>query len=171
MHPFLILFAVIALIIGFVLLSTVFRSPSSGVQRAQLCNVGEGEYDGGAATKLTDAAITTRHLLYAFGSDVNHVAVIAAADTIPLGTVPDEASAAELPVEVRLLGVYNGPIKMIAGETIDLGEEVFQNAAGKLQDLPASAGTYYSVGYAMNAASADGVVLVNHHTPRKLIVT
>jgi len=133
-----------------------------------MANIAEGTHDG-SITRLTDAAIATRHLLFSVGSDGNHIAV-ASASTIAQGTVNDEATAAEQYVGVLLLG--KGPTKlMVANEIITAGEEVFQAAAGKVQDLPAGAGTYYSVGFAITASGADGdLIEVNDHTPRAVVV-
>lgn len=136
----------------------------------RLANIAEGTHNG-SITKLTDAAITARHLLVSFGTNVGHIAA-SDADDIPLGTVPDLAAAAELEVEVSLLGVGDNTKLMVASEEIVVGEELFTASGGKVQDLPVSAGTYYSVGYALNAAAANNdLVEVQHHTPRKIIVT
>jgi len=125
--------------------------------RLSACNVGEGTHAGGV-TRKTDAAIATRHLLVKVGSDASHVAACGASE-VPIGTVPDEASAAEENVEVALLGCAPSTRKMVASEAIDAGEKVYTAASGKVQDLPAGAGTYYCVGTALTPASADGDVI------------
>lgn len=131
-------------------------------------NIAEGTH-AGTIRKLTDAAITTRYLLYKFGSDVNHIAVAGASD-IPLGTVDDEASAAEEEVGVNILGSTGRTLLMVASETITVGEAVFAAANGKIQDLPVANGTYYQVGYAMNGAGADELIEVQPCTPIKVVV-
>lgn len=125
--------------------------------RLSACNVGEGTH-AGSVTRKTDAALATRHLLHKVGSDADHVAPCGASD-VPLGTVPDEASAAEENVEVALLGSAPSTRKMVASEAIDAGEKVYTAASGKVQDLPTSAATYYCVGTALTAAAADGDVI------------
>lgn len=132
-------------------------------------NIAEGTH-AGTIRKLADAAIATRNLLFKFGSDVNHIAVAGASD-IPLGTVEDEALAAEDEVSVNILGSTGRSLLMVASEAITVGEAVFTAASGKVQDLPAGAGTYYQVGYAMTAAGADGdVIEVQPCTPVKTVV-
>jgi hypothetical protein len=115
-------------------------------------NIAEGTHTDNE-TKLTDAAITTRHLLYKIGSDANHIAV-AGADDLVIGTVDDEASAAEEYVAVQLLG--KGPTKrMVASEAMaTTGVDVFQAASGKI----ALSGTR-KVGVLKQTASADGDVV------------
>ena len=132
----------------------LYLGPSKGLQC--FANTGEQTHEG-AVTRLTDAAITTRNLLYKDGSDDDHIAVCGASD-IPLGTVDDEADAAEELVALKLLGT-GGTRKMVASEAITVGEHVYTAASGKVSDLSASAGTYYRVGVALTAASADGDVI------------
>lgn len=128
-----------------------------GASRLVAANIAEGTH-AAAINKLTDAAITTRHLLYKRGSDDNHIAVAGASDTLcPIGTIDDEASAAEENVAVQLLG--KGPTKrMVASEAITVGDEVWTAASGKVQDRTATAGTYWIVGTALSAASGDGEI-------------
>lgn len=133
------------------------------------CNIAEGTHDQ-ALSKLTDAAITVRHYLYKFGSDAQHIAVMAATSDVPLGTVPDEASAAEEAVSVQLLG--KGPTKkMVASEAMTVGDEVFTTATGKVQDRPAGAGTYWCIGIALTAAGADGdIIEVQDCVPVRVVI-
>lgn len=106
----------------------------------------------GRCTKLADAAISTRYLLYKIGSDANHIAVTAATDT-PIGTVDDEAAAAEDEVNVNLLN-SDRTHKMVANAAITAGVPVFAAASGKI----APTGTV-RVGIALSAASTDGDVI------------
>jgi hypothetical protein len=116
-----------------------------------LANVAEGTHSE-AITKLTDAAITARHLLYKLGSDAAHIAVSGAAD-VPWGTIDDEATAAEEVVAVQLLG--KGPSKrMVASGVIAAGVPVYAAAAGKVAD----AGTVV-VGVSLSAAGADNDII------------
>lgn len=118
----------------------------------------------------TDAVISTRHLLYKPGSDSEHIVVNTAA-VCPLGTVPDEADAAEIDIEVRLLGIYDGTLIMVASGVITADAEVYTDAAGKVQAEPTVAGTYFRVGKALTAAAADGDrIEVQHHKPIKVVV-
>jgi hypothetical protein len=101
-----------------------------------------------------DAAVT-RYLLVKFGSDGEHAAICGAAD-IPLGNSDDSPGAAEDPFTVQLFGLIPSERIVIASEAITVGEAVYTAANGKVLDLPAGAGTYYQVGYASQAAAADG---------------
>lgn len=136
-----------------------------------LANIAEGRHPTGNVSYLTDAAITTRYLLGKVGSDAGHIAACGASN-IPIGVITDEASAAEDPVNVAVAGVADGTVLMVASEAIDAGEHVYTAASGKVQDLPAGAGTYYEVGLALTAASADGdLIEVAHCVPRKTVVS
>lgn len=84
-----------------------------------------------------------------------HAAVCAAAADQPLGLATDEADAAEDPVAVRLLGAGKGTVLMVAGETITADEDVYSKGDGKIMDEPAVAGTYWKVGRAVTAGTAD----------------
>jgi hypothetical protein len=120
-------------------------------------NIAEGTH-AGSLTKKTDAAIATRFLLVKFGTDVNHIAVNGANDK-PLGICPDEAAAAEEDKAVDLLGVAKSTLRCVASEAIAITDELYSAAGGKVQNLPAGAGTYYKVGRPLQAAGADGDVL------------
>jgi hypothetical protein len=115
-------------------------------------NIAEGTHTD-SVTKLTDAAITTRHLLYKVGSDADHIAV-AGANDVAIGTVADEASASEEYVAVDLLG--KGPTKrMVANAAMTTtGVPVFQAAAGKI----ALTGQR-QVGILLQTSGADGDVV------------
>lgn len=133
-------------------------------------NIAEGTH-AGALTKLTDAAITTRHLLYRRGSDDAHIAVCGASDTLPpLGPVADEAAGAGEPVAVQLLG-KGATKRLVAAEAITVGDEVWTAASGKVQDRTATTGTYWMVGTALTAAGADGdIIEVQDSTPIRITV-
>lgn len=104
---------------------------------------------------LADAALTTRYLLVKSGSDSGHFAACGASD-LPLGVCIDEPSAAEEPATIAFLGAFSGTIKMVGSEAISAGADVYAAASGKVQDQPASAGTYYRVGRAVTACTGDG---------------
>lgn len=132
-----------------------------------------GTHDG-TISRLPDAAIATRNLLHKVGSDADHT-VVCGANAVPLGTINDEATAADVTaanvyVAVDLLG--KGPTKrMVASEAISAGVLVFTAASGKVSLLSASAGTYYCVGTALTAASADGdIIEVADCSPIKTVV-
>jgi len=119
----------------------------------ELGNIAEGTHEDGI-TKLSDVAITVRFLLVKFGTDVDHVAINTANDK-PLGICTDEPSAAERECNVNFLSVAKSTRKVVASEAIVIDAELYTAADGKVQNEPAVAGTYYLVGRALRAASAD----------------
>jgi hypothetical protein len=123
-----------------------------------------------AITRTNDAAVTARHLLWATGAAAGGVAVNTAS-TIPMGTIDNIESGTGVRQSVLLLG--KGPTKkMVANEIITEGERVFGAAAGKVQDLPAGAGTYYCVGIALTGAGADGdIIEVQDCVPFAVVVS
>jgi hypothetical protein len=106
-----------------------------------------------AVSRLTSAAITTRHLLYKQGADADHVAIVTATTDVPLGTIADEATAAEAIVAVQLLG-KGSTKKCVANAAIAAGVIVYLAATGKV----AAAGTVV-VGKSLTASAADGDVI------------
>ena len=152
MNP--ILFSLLILLAVVVLGALVNHlSQSAGPEFA---NIAEGTHEC-AITKKADAVISTRFLLGKDGDDDDSIAVCGASD-IPLGVITDEATAIDDRVAVQLLG--HGPTqRMVASEAITVGEHVYTAASGKVQDLPAGAGTYYEVGLALTPAAADGDII------------
>ena len=121
-------------------------------------------------TRTNDAAVTARHLLWATGAAAGGVAVNTAS-TIPMGTIDNVESATGQRQSVLLLGT-GATKKMVANEIITEGERVFGAAAGKVQDLPAGAGTYYCVGIALTGSGADGdIIEVLDCVPHAIVVS
>lgn len=115
-------------------------------------NIAEGTHTD-SISKLTDASIATRHLLYKVGSDATHIAISGATD-LPIGVVADEATAAEEWVSLDLLG-SNTTRRMVASEAMaTTGVSVYAAASGKI----ALSGTV-KVGTLLQTASADGAVV------------
>lgn len=121
------------------------------------CNIGEGSWTG-SFSKYSDAAIAQRFLLVKFGSDVEHVAINGVNDR-PLGICSDEAAAGGELVAVQFLSATNTTRKAVASEAIALTDELYTAAGGKVQNLPAGAGTYYKIGRPLQTAAADGDVI------------
>lgn len=145
--------------------------PFSNRKRASFANIAEGVHLTGNVSKLSDAAIATRYLLGKPGDDANSIAACGASE-IPLGVITDEATAADETVNVAILGNAQGTLRVVASEAITQGEHVYTAASGKVQDLPAGAGTYYEVGLALTAASTDGdEIEIAHCVPRKTVVS
>lgn len=125
----------------------------------------------GSITRLTDAAVSTRYLLGATGSDAAHVAVCGAS-TAPLGVIADEASASGEEVSVELLGSAGSTVRMVAGGVIAVGSLVYTAANGLVTTLSGTAGTYYCVGIALSAATASGEVIeVDPCVAHKIVVS
>lgn len=114
--------------------------------------------------RTNDAAVTTRHLLWKEGSTPGTGAALNGAADLPLGTIDNTESSTGVGMTVLLL---NGqPRKMVASEEITIGDEIYTAANGKVQDEPATAGTYYKIGRALTGCTADGdIILVETHTP------
>jgi hypothetical protein len=126
-----------------------------GLGRVEFLNIGEGAYEGGLKTFKADAAITDRYLLGKAGSDSQHIAICGANDT-PKCIITDEAAAAEDAVACELLGAHAKTSKMVASAAIAVEALLAPAANGQVVTLPASAGTYWIVGRALNAAGAAG---------------
>lgn len=141
---------------GFV--SAIRGAFASTPREYALANINEGVHDAGRITRKADAAIATRHFLVKVGSDANHIAVAGAAD-IPLGVCQDEPSAAEETCTVQLLGSTDRTLLMVASAAIVNDTFVVAAAGAKIRTLPATTGTYYIIGRALQAAAADGDVI------------
>lgn len=126
--------------------------------RWQVANIAEGTSETGVRTYFADAAITNRNLLVKIGSDADHIALAGTAD-IGIGFAIDQADAAEDPVAVNLLGAAGGTVLGVAAAAITAGDQLVSAANGQVRTLPATTGTYYIVGRAIQAAAAQGDVL------------
>lgn len=173
MKPIQTLLAVIA---G---LALAFRRSLYGDDRLIAANTNPptcGTHDDGKISRLPDAALSVRHLLVKKGSDGDHIDVNGASD-MPLGTVPDTASSAQVTeglVYKTVLLLGHGDTKiMVASEAISAGDDVYTAANGKVQDLPSGAGTYYKVGKALTAAAAnnDGIEVASCPPTLKVVFT
>ena len=109
----------------------------------------------GIRTFKADAAIT-RYNLVKGGSDVNHVAVSAAAGDVIIGVALDQAEAAEDPIAVFILGAARGTVPVVAVGALSIGAELGNNGNGTVK---AAAGAAYSVGTALTAAVGAGDII------------
>lgn len=132
------------------------------------CNVAEGTH-AGQLTRTLESATGTRYLLGTPGSASSQVDICGASD-LPLGVITDEGAIGDL-VNVALPGSASSTVLMVASEAIAIGDSVYTAASGKVQDEPATAGTYYQVGTAVTTANSDGDILeVDPVAPRKTVV-
>jgi hypothetical protein len=120
----------------------------------EFANINAGTSESGNKTYLTDAALTTRHLMVTVGSDGNHIAVTGVS-SVPLGIVNDEAAAAEELVNVQLLGAKAGTALVVAAEQLVVGDLLVAGATGKVRKLPTANGTYHIIGRAVSPAAGD----------------
>ncbi|KAF0093437.1 MAG: hypothetical protein E1N59_2838 [Puniceicoccaceae bacterium 5H] len=134
------------------------------------CNVAPpNEIEYGAVTRVAEEALTLASCLVTQGTADNEVA-ICAANEVPLGVVDATAALGDF-CTVRLLAGKPVGKRMIASEEIAADEPVYVAAAGKVQNEPAAAGTYYRIGRARTAATADGdEIIVETHAPVKVVV-
>lgn len=153
MNLFLTLIMIVAVLAALALVAHIMRPETRS--RLYGCNIAEGVHEN-AVTRVADAAITVRHLLYKKGAADNSVAVSGAGDR-PLGTVDDEITTADIAggvqIGVQLLG-KGATKRMVASAAIGAGVEVFAAASGKI----ATSGTV-NVGTSLTAAAADGDII------------
>lgn len=138
--------------------------------RYALANIAEGVHGTGNITYKADAALV-RYTIVKIGSDASHIAVPTAAADYPLGCITDDTAAAEDLANVQLFGSGVGTMKLTANAAITAGADVYLGAAsGKVGPAPTGTnGTYWKVGRALNATSADNdFVEVQHCVPVKV---
>ena len=126
--------------------------------RWQVANIAEGVSPTGKRTMQADAVGTARNLFVKIGSDSNHYALAGTAD-IALGVIGDQADAIDDPIAVDLLGVNEGTKLITASAAIAAGDMLVTAANGQARTLPATTGTYYIIGRAIEAAGAAGDVI------------
>ena len=79
------------------------------------------------------------------------------ADDPGFGVTVSDAKAGD---GVSVLPYNNaGTLQVETIAALDIAEVVYSAADGKISDLPVSAGTYYKIGFAEEAASASGDVI------------
>lgn len=148
---FLIVAIALAALAGLGAIALALRSRP----RFEFSNIAEGERPTGNISKKSDAAFSSRFLVVKIGTDADHVNLAGTAD-VPIGVATDEATAAEDDVNVRLFGASPGTFRLQASAAIAVGDWVVSAASGQVRTLPVTAGTYYILGRALQAASAAG---------------
>jgi len=90
----------------------------------------------------------------------------ATATDVPLGTVAgmDNTGASGETGSVRCIK-QGGTHKVVAAGAITAGADIYAADDGKVQALPATSGTYRRLGFALQAASADGSIIEAWLTP------
>lgn len=120
------------------------------------------------AVRTNDAAVTARHLIWKEGSTPGTGAALCGAADKPLGTIDNIESDTGIAQNVWLFGTGECTRKVIASEAITIGQDIYTAASGKVQNQPASAGSYWKVGRALTAAGADGDVIEIEPCPPQL---
>ena len=149
-----IIIGALLLIVAALLVCSV-KPPGECFANGQLVNV---DPNGQATFPTADAAFTSRYLIAKRGTSATSINICGAAD-VPLGIVEDETpsdSDLNYPLNVALLGAIKGTRRVIASAAISAGDFIVPAAGGKVRTLPTSAGTYYVIGQAFAAATADG---------------
>jgi hypothetical protein len=82
----------------------------------------------------------------------------------PIGICTDEASAAELPVNVSLFG-QTGTLKCLLGGTVAAGDELAATTGGAVIKLPTATGTYYPFGRALQAGVSGDIIEFASYVP------
>ncbi len=139
---------------------------AGGIVARAINNAGTHE---SVVSRIAEGAIATPHLLVKIGTAPGSQVIVSGAAEEPIGAAQDDAEDAAR-VAIELLG--KGATRLlIASEAITAGENVYTAANGKIQDEPASAGTYYWVGTALTAATTDGdEIEVETIKPVKVVV-
>lgn len=166
MKELLTLVSLIALVAMTVLfLLAAFRGDSTAFALANAIDTGTHD---GPITRVADAAIS-RYLLVKIGATDTSVDVNGVTDR-PIGSTANEASAANDRIPVKLLSDDETSL-LVASEAISVGDTIYTAASGKVQNEPATAGTYYRIGRALTAAAADGdLIEVVTNPPIKVVV-
>ena len=107
-------------------------------------------------TFTAGATALARRVLVKLASSLLVVNTETATD-LPLGVTEYAVPASEA-VTVRLLNA-GGTIEMTAAGAIAADAKVYAADDGKIQAVPASAGTYQQIGIAIEAATADGDII------------
>lgn len=133
--------------------------------------IADGTHETGCITKKCDAALTSENLIVKQGTDSDHVAVTAANTDTPLGIALSKTDAAEDTVGVALPGKA-GTKLAVASAAIAVGARVVPTAAGKIVTLPTAGGTYWVIGRALTAATADGdIIEIDDCSAHPVVVT
>ena len=101
------------------------------------------------------ADVEAHRLVKLSSGDVIHNTATATDD--PVGVTQRAADSGD-DVTVRTIN-DSGTFEITAAGAISQGAEVYAAAAGKVQALPAAAGTYRRIGLALEAATADGDII------------
>jgi hypothetical protein len=112
-------------------------------------------------TRALDATVTSLYLLAKQGASDDTIAVCGATDR-PVGVMDDTGAEGES-IAMRLFGVADETLLMVASAAISAGDLLYTAASGTVTNV-SSAGAF-CVGRAMIDAAEDGIVEVDPQTP------
>ena len=115
-------------------------------------------HEHGRVTRTLNNAVATRYLLAKAGTAPATEADLSTANTRPVGYFTDTGAAGDS-IAVQLFGSAKSTAVGVASGAITAGDVICTDASGKIQTEPTSAGTYYIIGRALTATSADGDLL------------
>ena len=165
MHNLIIL-GVLAILATLVLIHHAFERRSGVFALSNAIDTGTHD---GIITRSADSAIG-RYIVVKEGSTAGSGVAICGAGDLPLGVTIDEAAASSARISFAPFAL-SGTKLLTASEAISIGDTIYTAASGKVQNEPASAGTYYRIGRALTAAAADGdYIEVETHAPIKVVV-
>jgi hypothetical protein len=167
MKDLLFLSAFLALVaFAAVFVAAFFRGDPQAFALANAIDTGT---HAGPITKAADAAIA-RFLVVKEGTTAGSTIAVCGASDLPLGCTLNPADAAADRIAIGLFA-FGETRLLTASEAITIGDPIYTAASGKVQNEPASAGTYYRIGYALTSAAADGdPVEVQTFPPIKVVV-
>jgi len=131
-------------------------------------NVAQGTH-AGYVTVTAASAFTSKYLLAKADATAGQIDVCGVSDC-PVGIATDEADVGD-PLALKILGVSPQSVLVTASGAFAAESYLYTAANGEVQTEPATAGTYYLIGRALNAATAAGdLVEAETCVPVKLIV-
>jgi hypothetical protein len=144
------------------------RSGSLFAPRPVFANIAQGTH-AGYVTVTAASAFTSKYLLAMADSTAGEVDVCGASNC-PVGVATDDADVGD-PLALKILGVSPQSVLVTASAAFAAESYLYTAANGQVQTEPATAGTYYLIGRALNAAIAAGDhVEAETCVPVKLIV-
>ena len=144
------------------------RSGSLFARRPVFANIAQGTH-AGYVTVTAASAFTSKYLLAMADSTAGEVDVCGASNC-PVGVATDDADVGD-PLALKILGVSPQSVLVTASAAFAAESYLYTAANGQVQTEPATAGTYYLIGRALNAAIAAGDhVEAETCVPVKLIV-
>jgi hypothetical protein len=114
-----------------------------------------GRHYGGKITRKCDGKLSAFAFVKA-GSEAGSVAATTAPTEQPIGTAMHDTDAKGDDVAIELPGGSPGTKLAVAGGAISALARICAGEGGKAVALPSAAGTYWVVGRALTAATAEG---------------